>query len=204
MYKLAIALAAALLCTSALAEVAQESSVVTDNAAAAENSNAQNITFNQPAGTGKVDYSGSYELNNVPAVSAPSLATTLSETCMGSTSAGFANSGLGLSFGTTWRDGACVRRLDSRQIQSLGYVLAAKERMCDDEKNAAAFYRAGKTCYNDLPDEQKRPADRKGGSTATAQKYASEPSQKPAAVKYSNDTDQEQSGWAAYQALTGN
>jgi hypothetical protein len=99
-----------------------------------------------------IRYSGEYDLNNVPNVTAPGLTTTLTETCMGSTSAGAAASGWGVSFGTTWRDSACVRRLDARELASLGYKLGAKERMCDDDKNRAALLRAGTPCRNDIPE----------------------------------------------------
>jgi hypothetical protein len=87
----------------------------------------------------------------VPAVVAPSLTTTLSETCMGSTSMGIAGAGFGISFGSTWKDDACVRRLDSRELRSFGaglapndailFHFAAKERMCADPKIRAAFER---------------------------------------------------------------
>lgn len=107
-----------------------------------------------------VEYSGSYTVKSAPPVNAPGLTTTLTETCMGSTSSGVSTIGFGMSFGTTWRDSACVRRLDARQISSLGYNLAAKELMCDSEQVAAAFKRAGKPCYNDLPEDMKRPEDR--------------------------------------------
>jgi hypothetical protein len=112
-------------------------------------------------GFNQVEYSGSYDVRNVPPVSAPALTTTLSETCMGSTSAGAGWTGMGISFGTTWRDGACVRRLDSRQMASLGYPLVGKELMCDSKAVRKAAKRAGRPCYDDLPPQHKRPEDRK-------------------------------------------
>jgi hypothetical protein len=94
---------------------------------------------------------GSDLSDQVPAVVAPSLTTTLSETCMGSTSMGIAGAGFGISFGSTWKDEACVRRLDSRELRSFGaglapndailFHFAAKERMCADPKIRAAFER---------------------------------------------------------------
>jgi hypothetical protein len=90
-----------------------------------------------------IDYSGSYDVRNVPAVAAPALTTTLTETCMGSSSVGGAGVGFGFSIGTTWRDTACVRRLDARQVAALGYRDAARELMCDSPAVAAAFERAG-------------------------------------------------------------
>ena len=104
--------------------------------------NAQNIT---------TENHGSDLGDAVPAVVAPSLTTTLSETCMGSTSMGVAGAGFGISFGSTWKDDACVRRLDSRELRSFGsglapndailFHFAAKERMCADPKIRQAFER---------------------------------------------------------------
>jgi len=108
----------------------------------------------------RIQYSGEYKLKNTPNVSAPALTTTMTETCMGSTSVGGAVPGFGLSFGTTWRDAACVRRLDARQLSALGYNLGAKELMCDSDAVREALARAGTPCYNDLPNEAKRPEDR--------------------------------------------
>jgi len=84
----------------------------------------------------------------VPSVMAPALTTTLTETCMGSTSVGVGWSGAGFSFGTTWRDSACVRRLDARQIASFhpNFAIAAKELMCDSDAVFEAFKRAGLPC----------------------------------------------------------
>lgn len=108
----------------------------------------------------RIEYSGEYKMKNTPNASAPALTTTMTETCMGSSSVGGAAPGFGLSFGTTWRDSACVRRLDARQLSALGYNLGAKELMCDSDAVRAALQRAGTPCYNDLPNEAKRPEDR--------------------------------------------
>jgi len=126
-----------------------------------------------------VRYSGEYSIKNVPNVAAPALTTTLTETCMGSTSAGGAGLGWGFSIGTTWRDTACVRRLDARELKSLGYPLAAKELMCDSEKVREALRRAGKPCYDDLPDAQKRPEDRAPQKTAASAPATTAPSYQP-------------------------
>jgi hypothetical protein len=80
---------------------------------------------------------------------APALTTTLTETCMGSTSMGGGFSGGSFSFGTTWRDHACVRRLDAREIRSYGDIQAAKEIMCDSDLVRDAFKRVGRPCAED-------------------------------------------------------
>ena len=113
-----------------------------ETSSSAEQGNVQHITTTNH---------GSDLSDSVPGVIAPSLTTTLSETCMGSTSVGGAGAGFGITFGTTWKDEACVRRLDSRELRSFGAGLtpndailfhsAAKERMCEDAKIRAAFER---------------------------------------------------------------
>ena len=80
---------------------------------------------------------------------APALTTTLTETCMGSTSVGGGFSGGSFSFGTRWRDSACVRRLDAREIKTFGDIQAAKEIMCDSDLVREAFQRVGRPCAAD-------------------------------------------------------
>ena len=118
------------------------------------------VTQNFEQSETTVRYSGEYKVKNTPDASAPPLTTTKTETCMGSSSAGASLPGFGLSFGTTWRDSACVRRLDARELNSLGYALGAKELMCDSDAVRAALKRAGTPCYEDLANEDKRPEDR--------------------------------------------
>lgn len=92
---------------------------------------------------------GSDLSKSVGFAAAPALTTTLTETCMGSTSVGGGFSGGSFSFGTTWRDSACVRRLDAREIKTFGDVQAAKEIMCDSDLVREAFKRVGRPCAED-------------------------------------------------------
>ena len=80
---------------------------------------------------------------------APSLTTTFSETCMGSTSMGAGFAGGSLSLGTTWEDIACIRRLDSREIKAMGDTQAAKELLCNNEEVRQAFKRVERPCVID-------------------------------------------------------
>lgn len=96
-----------------------------------------------------VHSTGSDLSNMVPNATAPNLATTLTETCMGSSSAGASGAGFGFSIGTTWRDSACVRRLDARQLSAFGDLATAREMMCDSDKVREAAARAGKPCVAD-------------------------------------------------------
>lgn len=99
--------------------------------------------------SGNTHVQGSDLSNAVGTAFAPALTTTLTETCMGSTSVGAGFSGGSFSFGTTWRDHACVRRLDAREIRSYGDIQAAKEIMCDSDLVRDAFKRVGRPCTED-------------------------------------------------------
>jgi len=140
---------------SALAMMAHAD--VTTNAAADANSVAGSVADNNSQ-----TYSGAYVDNRdlsqthgsdvsrgVGVAMAPNLATTLTETCMGSTSFGAGFSGGSFSFGTTWRDSACVRRLDARQMSAFGELPVAIEMMCDSELVREAAVRAGRPCVVD-------------------------------------------------------
>jgi len=105
--------------------------------------NAQNITFNSPA----VPTKTTTRVESLPTVYAPALSTTLTETCMGSTSGGISVMGFGGTLGTTWNDSQCVRRLNAREMaQTLGDRAAARALMCQDKDVAAAYLAVGQDC----------------------------------------------------------
>jgi len=97
-------------------------------------------------GSEKMEYSGKYTVRSAPPIAAPALTTTLTETCMGSSSLGVSVVGFGISGGTTWTDSRCARRLDSRDLRQAGYRGSACELMKMTEEVAEAFKRAGETC----------------------------------------------------------
>lgn len=86
---------------------------------------------------------------SVPGAYAPSLSTTLTETCMGSTSGGVGFAGGSVSLGTTWSDDNCVNRLNAREIHSYGDAVLAKEIMCENEVVRKAAIRVGRPCMVD-------------------------------------------------------
>lgn len=99
-----------------------------------------------------------HSITNAPAVDlsksvgmaiSPSLTTTFSETCMGSTSAGAGFAGGALSIGSTWQDESCIRRLNAREIRTYGFTTASKEIMCGDKEVRAAFKRVNLPCAAD-------------------------------------------------------
>lgn len=114
-----------------------------------------NTTNNQP---GAVSYSGTQTLKTVPTVAPPGLTTTLTETCMGSTSGGGSVAGFGLTIGATWRDSECVRRLNARELNAMGMRDAAVELMCDNPDVQAAMARTGLKCGS--PHTAQSPAQR--------------------------------------------
>jgi hypothetical protein len=107
---------------------------------AATSANSQNITFTSPPA------SNHSSITTVPDVVAPALATTLTETCMGSTSAGLSLMGGGGSFGTTWNDKECVDRLNARELFSYGFREEACWVMRNDPIVEAAFVKTGRPC----------------------------------------------------------
>lgn len=86
-----------------------------------------------------------YKRNPVSsAISAPLVAAD--DTCMGSSSVGGQGVGFGLSVGSTWKDGDCVRRKDARELHNMGEKKAAIALMCQNEAVAAAMKAAGRDC----------------------------------------------------------
>lgn len=154
---ISIAAAAALLISSSVFAGGSTSTSTSASGSGAE-AGASNGTNYQGVTTINQTSKGVKQHKFVPDAIAPGLTTTLTETCMGSTSGGFSVSGLGLSGGTTWTDNACVRRLDARELGSQGAKAASLERMCEDPKNRAAILRASKQfksnflCFADTPE----------------------------------------------------
>jgi hypothetical protein len=93
-----------------------------------------------------VDYGGSYTVKSAPAVAAPSLTSTFSDTCMGSASFGLSIVGFGATGGTTMVDEACVRRLDSREFRAMGLNDVALALLCQSASNRKAVEATGRSC----------------------------------------------------------
>lgn len=109
-------------------------------ASAANEGNVQAITYNS-------SMPESQSLKTVPNAFAPSLTTTLTETCMGSSSVGGSVLGFGLSAGSTWRDQECMRRLNARELSNtLGDRQAARELMCGNEQIFRVYNALGRPC----------------------------------------------------------
>jgi len=93
-----------------------------------------------------VEYGGGYTVKAAPAVVAPALTTSFSDTCMGSSSFGLSLVGLGATAGTTMVDEACVRRLDSREFRAMGLNDVALALLCQSSSNRKAVEATGRSC----------------------------------------------------------
>jgi len=94
----------------------------------------------------QVDYSGTQTVKTNPAIQAPGLTTTLSDTCMGSVSFGISLPGVGATAGTTLVDQACVRRLDAREFRAMGLTDVALALLCQSDSNRRAVESTGHLC----------------------------------------------------------
>lgn len=89
------------------------------------------------------------QIKMAPAITAPGLTTTLTETCLGSVSGGVSILGGGITGGSTIRDARCGNRLDAREIRGWGENDVAKEIMCGTDEVRAAYKRVGRPCIED-------------------------------------------------------
>jgi hypothetical protein len=89
------------------------------------------------------------QVKMAPAIVAPALTTTLTETCLGSVSGGVSILGGGIAAGSTIKDTRCGNRLDARELHSWNEADVAKEIMCGTEEVRAAYKRVGRPCIED-------------------------------------------------------
>ena len=111
----------------------------TSNAANQGNSFVSNNNFNSSTPAHQ-------SLATAPQIYAPSLSTTLTETCMGSASVGISVVGGGGTIGKTYTDTQCVRRLNARELANQGWHAEACEVLLGDPEVAKAFGKTGRTC----------------------------------------------------------
>jgi hypothetical protein len=110
------------------------------------NGTASGSAAGDPNAATTVKYDGSYTVKSAPPIAAPSLTSTFSDTCMGSSSFGLSVVGFGATGGTTIVDEACVRRLDSREFRAMGLNDVALALLCQSPANRKAVEAAGRAC----------------------------------------------------------
>lgn len=132
---------------------------LSNQAGATGNTTSTSLTFGGTAipanttatNTIRTTMDGTQTIRNVPSMGAPGLTTTLTETCMGSSSGGLSIAGFGITGGSTWKDDNCVNRLNAREVRTFGPegALAAKEIMCENKVVRVAYQRSGHPCFGD-------------------------------------------------------
>lgn len=100
--------------------------------------NTQSVTVTD---SGQLNYSGKYEVRNVPSVFSGNVYPT--SPCMGSSTVGGAGVGFGFSLGTSWTDDECGIRETSRSFNGLGLKDDAIKVLCTSKYAAAAPSCAG-------------------------------------------------------------
>ena len=86
--------------------------------------------------SGKMEYSGSYSVKNVPDVTAPNVYPT--SPCMGSSSVGGSGVGFGFSVGSSWTDDECGIRETARSFSGMNMKEDALAVLCSSKYAAAA------------------------------------------------------------------
>jgi hypothetical protein len=87
--------------------------------------------------------------------------------------------GMGATGGTTWNDGECVRRLNARELNNMGFHTEACLLLRVDKDVEAAFQRSGNHCDNWTPPQ-----------ASNAQQPPQQPQAKEAAPRPPNPTAQ--------------
>ena len=95
--------------------------------------NVQNVLVTD---SGKLEYSGKYEVKNVPSVFSGNVYPTTN--CAHSTQVGAAGGGFGLSFGTSHLDEECSLRETARSFNSMGLQNDALHVLCSSRFSASA------------------------------------------------------------------
>lgn len=95
--------------------------------------NVQNVVVTD---SGRMEYSGKYEVKNVPSVFSGNVYPTTN--CAHSTQVGAAGVGFGLSFGTSHLDEECSLRETARSFNSMGLQNDALHVLCSSRFSASA------------------------------------------------------------------
>jgi hypothetical protein len=104
------------------------------------------VTLNQTSISPPVNLS-----HAVGAAYAPALTTTLTGTCMGSTSAGAGFAGGAFSIGSTWQDDNCNLRQYANALVAIGDLPAARAVLCQSDEVRQAYQLTSTPCPQDNP-----------------------------------------------------
>ena len=124
-----------------------------NNSANNSSNNSSSNTSNSTGNNTNVSYTNNVPKAPVNSAYAPML-TAADDTCMGSSTAGAQGMTFGVSLGSTWHDGDCVRRKDARELHNMGHNVAAIALMCQNDAVRKAFEDAGEHCPDGTVQEQ--------------------------------------------------
>jgi hypothetical protein len=123
--------------TAMLAQpVLAQSSTTTGDAAAQSNSNVSVVAITGPQGNSDINYSG--HTWTTPNVNGGYMGGT--NPCLVGTSVGAAGGPIGFNLNLGKNDEGCNRRSDAAAWHGMGFDNIAVSRMCQDQKNADAFF----------------------------------------------------------------
>ena len=114
-------------------DVSLSTGAVTSTNVAFGGSSNQSVTVTD---SGKMEYSGSYSVKNVPDVTAPNVYPT--SPCMGSSSIGGSGIGFGFSVGSSWTDDECGIRETARSFSGMNMKEDALAVLCSSKYAAVA------------------------------------------------------------------
>ena len=127
------AYAASLSASSASSKATGGASNSTATGGSSQANNNQTLTINEASG---IQYSGKYEVRNVPNILLGNTYPTAP--CMGSSTIGGSGVGFGFGIGTSWTDDECGIRETARSFTGLGLKEDAVSVLCTSKYAAAA------------------------------------------------------------------
>ena len=130
----------------------QASSASQTGPSTAQQSSTVSNTLNFPSAPAttntNVHYSGTTQIDTPPAIYAPGLTNSMTETCLGSASGGLAAPGFGVTFGKTMTDEGCERRLDASIMARLNMPEVSFRIMCEQKDVYSASQGTSHPCPN--------------------------------------------------------
>jgi hypothetical protein len=146
--KYANAVVVALMALASASAMAQASGTISNgtNSNAQQAVNVNNTVAFPTGGAQQVNYSGDYTVKSAPTVYAPSLTASVTETCLGSVSAGVSVVGVGATAAMTTENTECDRRLNAAVAGRMGRMDIAFNLMCQEDAFRQASEDTDKPC----------------------------------------------------------
>lgn len=166
--------AGAILALAASPALAQQ----TESSASSQSINQTQVLVGGGAGGGKLEYSGSYSVRNVPDAMAPMISGGTNPCVVGLSAAGSVV-GFGAAMGGTWNDESCERRNLAIILMNAGQSFedpalarAGIEVLCQHDDVATALAAVGRPCLTrQAPQQATRPVAARQTASAGASDF---------------------------------